>query len=193
MEKTIDFAELQELREQFNILSEKLEKQMIINETLIKESMKKKLSYVDRTYKMYKIALVITTPLLIALLFLYKASLVLCIFAALSQIVEMILHRREYRKLNTKELMSLSHIEAVERVVTFKKNFKRNGIVMLIPGIILFIAFIGLVTDYKFEIGTVIFYAIFVLLALTYEFVRSKKMFSKLDEILKQIKELRSE
>lgn len=193
MEKTIDFAELQELREQFNILSEKLEKQIIINETLIKESMKKKLSYVDRTYKMYKIALVITTPLLIALLFLYKASLVLCIFAALSQIVEMILHRREYRKLNTKGLMSLSHIEAVERVVTFKKNFKRNSIVMLIPGIILFIAFIGLVTDNKFEIGTVIFYAIFVLLALTYEYVRSKKMFSKLDAILKQIKELRSE
>ena len=48
MEKTIDFAELQELREQFNILSEKLEKQIIINETLIKESMKKKLSYVEK-------------------------------------------------------------------------------------------------------------------------------------------------
>ena len=193
MEKTIDFAELQELREQFNILSEKLEKQIIINETLIKESMKKKLSYVDRTYKMYKIALVITTPLLIALLFLYKASLVFCVFVVMLIIVEMILYRREFRKLNTKELMSLNHIEAVERVVTFKKNFKRNSIVMLIPGIILFIAFIGLVTDNKFEIGTVIFYAIFVLLALTYEFVRYKKMFSKLDAILMQIKELRSE
>ena len=193
MEKTIDFAELQELREQFNILSEKLEKQTIINETLIKESMKKKLSYVDRTYKMYKIALVITTPLLIALLFLYKASLVFCVFVVMLLIVEMILYRREFRKLDTKELMSLNHIEAVERVVTFKKNFKRNSIVMLIPSIIIFIAFIGLVTDYKFDMGTVIFYAIFVLLALTYEFVRYKKMFSKLDAILKQIKELCSE
>ncbi|MEE1339116.1 MAG: hypothetical protein UHD04_09235, partial [Muribaculaceae bacterium] len=81
MEKTMDFAELEELKAQFNILNEKLEKQTIINEKLIKESMKQKLSYVDRTYKMYKIAIVITTPLLIALLFLYKASLVLCIFA----------------------------------------------------------------------------------------------------------------
>jgi hypothetical protein len=63
----------------------------------------------------------------------------------------------------------------------------------LIPGIILFIAFIGLVTDYKFEIRTMIFYLIFCLLALTYEFVRSKKMFSKLDEILKQIEELKGE
>ena len=48
-------------------------------------------------------------------------------------------------------------------------------------------------TDYKFEIGTMIFYLIFCLLALTYEFVRSKKMFSKLDEILKQIEELKGE
>lgn len=193
MEMNNDFAELQELKEQFNILNEKLEKQIIINETLIKESMKKKLSYVDRTYKMYKTAFVITTPLLIALLLLYKASMVLCIFVGLSLIVEMILYRKEYRKLNTKELMSLNHIEAVERVVTFKKNFKRNTIIMLIPGVILFVAFVGLVTGYKFEIGTVVFYLIFVLLALTYEFVRYKKMFSKLDSVLKQIEELRSE
>ncbi|MBE6311371.1 MAG: hypothetical protein E7080_10015 [Bacteroidales bacterium] len=193
MEMNNDFAELQELKEQFNILNEKLEKQIIINETLIKESMKKKLSYVDRTYKMYKTAFVITTPLLIALLLLYKASMVLCIFVGLSLIVEMILYRKEYRKLNTKELMSLNHIEAVERVVTFKKNFKRNTIIMLIPGVILFVAFVGLVTGYKFEIGTVVLYLIFVLLALTYEFVRYKKMFSKLDSVLKQIEELRSE
>lgn len=193
MEMNNDFAELQELKEQFNILNEKLEKQIIINETLIKESMKKKLSYVDRTYKMYKTAFVITTPLFIALLLLYKASMVLCIFVGLSLIVEMILYRKEYRKLNTKELMSLNHIEAVERVVTFKKNFKRNTIIMLIPGVILFVAFVGLVTGYKFEIGTVVLYLIFVLLALTYEFVRYKKMFSKLDSVLKQIEELRSE
>lgn len=193
MEKTIDFAELQELKEQFRIINEKLEKQTIINETRIKESMKKKLSYVDRTYKMYKTACVITTPLFIALLFLFNASLVLCIFAVMSLIVEVILYRREYRKLNTTELMSLSHIEAVERVITFKKNIKKNIIVMLIPGIILFIAFIGLVTDYKFEISTVMYYAIFCLLALTYEYVRTKKMFSKLDSVLKQIKELKVE
>ena len=43
MEKTIDFAELEELKIQFNLLNEKLEKQQIINENLIKESMKKKI------------------------------------------------------------------------------------------------------------------------------------------------------
>lgn len=193
MEKTIDFAELQELREQFNILSEKLEKQTIINETLIKESMKKKLSYVDRTYKMYKTALVITTPLLIALLFLYKASLAMWIFIALALIVEMCLYSREFYKLDTKGLMSLGHIDAVERVATFKKNLKAITYVMFIPAIILFILFVGLITDYKFDMGTMIYYSIFIILALTYEFVRYRKMFSRLDAVLKQIKELRSE
>ena len=43
-----DMKELQELREQFSIINEKLEKQAIINEALIKESMKENVSYVMR-------------------------------------------------------------------------------------------------------------------------------------------------
>lgn len=42
MAQVIEMEELQELKEQFNLISEKLEKQKIINETLIKESMTKK-------------------------------------------------------------------------------------------------------------------------------------------------------
>lgn len=51
MEKTMNFAELQELREQFKILNDKLEKQAIINDNLIQESIKNKLSYVDKTFR----------------------------------------------------------------------------------------------------------------------------------------------
>lgn len=193
MEKTMNFAELQELREQFKILNDKLEKQAIINDNLIQESIKNKLSYVDKTFRLYVITEVIISPLLIALLVFYKATLAMWIFIAVALIVEMILYRREYRKLDTKRLMSLGHIDAVERVATFKKNLKTITYVMLIPAIILFILFVGLVTDYKFDMGSVIYYSIFIMLALTYEFVRSKKMFSRLDAVLKQIKELRSE
>ncbi len=193
MEKTMNFAELQELREQFKILNDKLEKQAIINDNLIQESIKNKLSYVDKTFRLYVITEVIISPLLIVLLVFYKATLAMWIFIAVALIVEMILYRREYRKLDTKGLMSLGHIDAVERVATFKKNLKTITYVMLIPAIILFILFVGLVTDYKFDMGSVIYYSIFIMLALTYEFVRSKKMFSRLDAVLKQIKELRSE
>lgn len=191
--ESMEMNELQELREQFNLINEKLNKQKIINEALIKESMKKKLSYVDRTYKMYIVAFIVTTPLMIVLLTLHKASLALCLFVAVALIVEVLWNRYEYRKLNTKELMSLGHIEAVERVTTFKKNYKKITWVMFIPALILFVAFIGLLTDYKFDYGTVIYYSIFILIALSYEFIRGKKMFSKLDAVLKQIRELRCE
>mgnify|MGYP006354231141 CR=1 FL=1 len=193
MEESLEMKELQELREQFCLINEKLEKQVIINEALIKESMKKKLSYINRTYKMYVWALVITTPLLIALLALHKASLGLWIFIVVALLVEFFLNSRLYRKLNTKDLMSLGHVEAVERVADFKKNYKKITIAMLVPAMVLFVSFIGLVSDYRFDMGTVIYYSIFIVIALTYEFVRSKKMFLKLDSVLKQIKELRGE
>lgn len=193
MEESLEMKELQELREQFCLINEKLEKQVIINEALIKESMKKKLSYINRTYKMYVWALVITTPLLIALLALHKASLGLWIFIVVALLVEFFLNSRLYRKLNTKDLMSLGHVEAVERVAVFKKNYKKITIAMLVPAMVLFVSFIGLVSDYRFDMGTVMYYSIFIVIALTYEFVRSKKMFKKLDSVLKQIKELRGE
>lgn len=193
MEESLEMKELQELREQFCLINEKLEKQIIINEALIKESMKKKLSYINRTYKMYVWALVITTPLLIALLALHKASLGLWIFIVVALLVEFFLNSRLYRKLNTKDLMSLGHVEAVERVAVFKKNYKKITIAMLVPAMVLFVSFIGLVSDYRFDMGTVMYYSIFIVIALTYEFVRSKKMFKKLDSVLKQIKELRGE
>lgn len=193
MEESLEMKELQELREQFCLINEKLEKQIIINEALIKESMKKKLSYINRTYKMYVWALVITTPLLIALLALHKASLGLWIFIVVALLVEFFLNSRLYRKLNTKDLMSLGHVEAVERVAVFKKNYKKITIAMLVPAMVLFVSFIGLVSDYRFDMGTVMYYSIFIVIALTYEFVRSKKMFLKLDSVLKQIKELRGE
>ena len=193
MEESLEMKELQELREQFCLINEKLEKQVIINEALIKESMKKKLSYINRTYKMYVWALVITTPLLIALLALHKASLGLWIFIVVALLVEFFLNSRLYRKLNTKDLMSLGHVEAVERVADNKKNYKKITIAMLVPAMVLFVSFIGLVSDYRFDMGTVIYYSIFIVIALTYEFVRSKKMFLKLDSVLKQIKELRGE
>ena len=188
-----DMKELQELREQFNLINEKLEKQAIINETLIKESMKENLSYIDKTFKLYVYAGVFVTPILIALLILNNAPLVLWLFIAIALILEQVLYRKEYRKLDTKSLVNLGHVEAVERVATFNKNFKKIGYVMFVPAICLCILFIGLVTDFKFDMGSVIYYLICIIIALSYEYFRKRKMFKKLDSVLKQIKELRGE
>ena len=67
MTQVVDMIELQELKDQFNLINEKLEKQIIINETLIKESMKRKISYVEKFHKWNFIVAALMTPGMIAI------------------------------------------------------------------------------------------------------------------------------
>ncbi len=191
MDKTKDFDELQELKVQFNLISEKLEKQAIINESLIKESMKRKISYVERFYKWYFAALVVVIPLLTAILLYKNAHWGLVVFTLVALLVESMLYFRGYRTLNSKELMVMGFVDAMERVSLFKKRFSLVTKIMMIPSLIIFVMFIGLFTNYTFDVGYVIYYGLFILAALIWEYTRKKKMFAKLDTLLEQIKELR--
>ncbi len=191
MDKTKDFDELQELKVQFNLISEKLEKQAIINESLIKESMKRKISYVERFYKWYFAALVVVIPLFTAILLCKNAHWGFVVFALAALLVESMLYFRGYRTLNSKELMVMGFVDAMERVSLFKKRFSLVTKIMMIPSLIIFVMFIGLFTNYTFDVGYVIYYGLFILAALILEYTRKKKMFAKLDTLLEQIKELR--
>lgn len=193
MEKTIDFAELEELKTQFNLLNEKLEKQQIINENLIKESMRRKISYVERFHKIYFIVATLTIPVFIALLLLYKANWAIIAFALISMVVEIILHYKAFRTLSPKELLDMNLINAIERVSRFKKRYKIMTWIMLIPALIISVMVIGVLTNYTFDVGHVIYYGLFVAIAMIWEFTRTRKLFKNLDEVLRQIKELRSE
>ncbi len=193
MEKTIDFAELEELKTQFNLLNEKLEKQQIINENLIKESMRRKISYVERFHKIYYIVAAVIIPLFVAIMLLYKAHWAFIAFAFITLIVEMMLHYKGYRILNPKVLLDLNLVGAMERVSRFKKQYKVVTCIMLIPAIFIFVMSVGLITNYTFHMGTTIYYGVFILVAMIWEFIRTKKLFTRLDEILRQIKELKGE
>ena len=182
MAQVIEIGELQELKEQFILLNEKLEKQKIINETLIKESMTQKISYVEKVKKRY---------LMIALLLLYKAHWALVLFVLVALGIEGFLHYRAYRILSPKELMDMGFVDAMERVSRFKRFSNSVTWVMAIPTLIMFVMFIGLVTNYTFHFGTIIYYSVFVSAAMIWEFVRKRKMYARLDEVLKQINELR--
>lgn len=193
MEKTIDFAELEELKTQFNLLNEKLEKQQIINENLIKESMTRKISYVERFHKMYFIVAAMITPLFVAIMLLYKANWAIIAFALTSLVVEIILHYKAFRTLCPKELLDMKLIDAMERVSRFKKQYKVITYIMLIPAIFIFVMFVGIITNYTFHMGTMIYYGVFIFAAMIWEFTRTRKLFSRLDGVLKQIKELKGE
>ena len=68
MTQVIEMGELQDVKEQFILLAEKLEKQKIINETLIKESMTQKISYVEKVQRRYFIITLLVCPLMMSLL-----------------------------------------------------------------------------------------------------------------------------
>ena len=193
MGKTIDFAELEELKIQFNLLNEKLEKQQIINENLIKESMRRKISYVERFHKIYFIVATLTIPVFIALLLLYKANWAIIAFAFTSLLVEIMLHYKAFRTLSPKELLDMNLINAIERVSRFKKRYKIMTWIMLIPALIISVMVIGVLTNYTFDVGHVIYYGLFVATAMIWELTRTRKLFSRLDGVLKQIKELKGE
>ena len=191
MTQVVDMIELQELKDQFNLINEKLEKQIIINETLIKESMTQKISYVEKVQKRYFIITLLASPLMIALLLLYKAHWALVLFVLVALGIEGFLHYRAYRILSPKELMDMGFVDAMERVSRFKRFSNIVTWVMAIPAFAIFILFIGLITNYTFHLGTMIYYGVFVSVAMILEFVRKRKLFARLDEVLKQIKELR--
>ena len=188
MAQVIEMGELQELKEQFILLTEKLEKQKIINETLIKESMTQKISYVEKVQKRYFIITLLASPLMIALLLLYKAHWAFVLFVLVALGIEGFLHYRAYRILSPKELMDMGFVDAMERVSRFKRFSNIVTWVMAIPALIMFI---GLITNYTFHFGTIIYYGVFGSAAMIWEFVRKRKLFARLDEVLKQIKELR--
>lgn len=128
---------------------------------------------------------------MLAILLLYKAHWAFVTLVLVALGIEILLHYKGYRMLNPKELMVMGLVDAVERVSRFKKFFNIVTWVMFIPALIIFIMFIGMMTDYTFHYGTVVYYGVFVLAALIWEFTRQRKMYSRLDEVLKQIRELR--
>ena len=63
-QQNLDFEELKELKEQFSLLDKKLEKQRIINEEMIQESMKEKLSHIEKWYRNRFYTCVIAAPII---------------------------------------------------------------------------------------------------------------------------------
>lgn len=193
MEKTIDLAELQELKIQFGVLTEKLEKQQIINESLIKESMKRKVSYVERYYRLMGIMYVILSLALGSILLALHAHWAIISFVLIAMVIEMMMYYKGYRRLNPEELMVMGYIDAVERVSIFRKQYQLVTKIMIVPAIVAFVLCIMVFSGFVWDWGTIVYYSVFVAIALIWEITRKRKLFSRLDSVLKQIKELRDE
>ena len=191
METNIQFDELQELRAQLTLLNHKLDKQKIINAQLIKNSIKKKiLSIKSKSLVATIFMLLIATPLYLFFYFHLNISLTIVIpallivyFGAIYEIWSLI----EIKSNMINEDLTNSK----EKILRAKKR-KKNWIYFSIPLIPIFITCLdlgGFPLSHFFEPSFIIKFIIFATIA----YFLQRRDYKAMDEIIKQIEELKKE
>ena len=125
METNIQLNELQELREQLTLLNNKLEKQEIINDKLIRNSIRNKISNINRTGIIMTVCATIATPIC-AFNFHYilHFSIALNIFTCVFMVIAVAYTIWSHKGLNN-NLLNGDLITASETVLRTRKRYKQ--------------------------------------------------------------------
>ena len=195
-QQNLDFVELQELKNQFNLLDMKLEKQRIINEEMIQESMKEKLSYIERWYRNRFYTCVVAAPI-VSIIFIVRnitegvGDWTFGFMILLVALVELYFDRKAYRVLDIKNLPNLNMTQATENVVKHKQLRSLANKVILLPIIVVIVWTILVASGYTWNLK-VIFVTIFMMgISISWGLSKMKKNQNRLESVLEQIKKLR--
>ena len=195
-QQIIDSAELQELKAQFTLLDHKLDKQRIINEEILKDSMTRKLSRVEQWYQSRFRTSAIAAPIagiVFLTQFIDKGFHYwgFCLLIIATGILEVILNKRAYKALDAANLPSMSMTEATEHVARHKHLRKVANSILAFPLIVLIVWTILIASDFAWNLTviTITVFAMGVTVGLGITQQRANK--KRLDEVLNQIKTLR--
>ena len=196
MTHTTDLTELQQLREQFNLIDEKLEKQRIINEEILNVSMQHKLSRVEQWYRNRFSTSALAAPI-VGVVFLTQFAdkgfpyWGFCLLIIATGILEIILNSRAYKALDLANLPSMSMTEATEHIARHKQLRMVANRILALPLIALIVWTILIASDFAWNLPviaiTVFAMGIGIALGITQQRANKKR----LDEVLNQIKTLR--
>ena len=195
-QQNLDFAELQELKNQFSLLNEKLEKQRIINEEMIQESMKEKLSYIERWYSHQYRKNTIATPITsIIFMILYLNNgfghwgfSVLILFIG---ILQYFLYRRCYHALDIKNLPYLNMTQAMENIIKHKQYHSLTKKILILPIIVLIVWTILIASEYTWNPKIIVLTVFMMGISISWGLSQMKKNQKRLEAVLEQIKKLR--
>ena len=191
-----DNSELESLREQFGLLNAKLDKQRILCNEIINDSIKGKLSHIEKWYhNRFRISLV-TAPIVSTIfLFMYIDrgiaywSFSLCIL--LVALLEYLLNRRSYKKLNIRMLPSLSMTEATENITRHKQMRTKINRIMAIPLILLITWTILIASNFTWKPFIIILTVFSIAISIFFGIRQERANRKRLEDILKMIKKLR--
>ena len=195
-QQNLDFTELQELKNQFNLLDMKLEKQRIINEEMIQESMKEKLSYIERWYQYRLRVCTIATPIVS---FIFMARYInegfghwgFSLLILLTGLIELYLDRKSYQALDIKNIPNLSMTEATENVTKHRHLIKQTNKILILPSIVLVVWAILIACNYSWNLPILAITIFMVGIAISWGLYLAKQNRKKLESVLEQIKKLR--
>ena len=195
-QQNLDFTELQELKNQFSLLNEKLEKQRIINEEMIQESMKEKLSYIERWYRNRFYTCVVAAPI-VSIIFIVRnitegvGDWTFGFMILLVALVELYFDRKAYRVLDIKNLPNLNMTQATENVIKHKQLRSLANKVLLLPFIVVIVWTILVAGGYTWNLKIISVTVFMMGLSFSYGFQQMKKNHKRLEAVLEQIKKLR--
>ena len=195
-QQNLDFAELQELKEQFSLLDMKLEKQRIINEEMIQGSMKEKLSYIERWYRNRFYTCVVAAPI-VSIIFIVRnitegvGDWTFGFMILLVALVELYFDRKAYRVLDIKNLPNLNMTQATENVIKHKQLRSLANKVLLLPFIVVIVWTILVAGGYTWNLKIISVTVFMMGLSFSYGFQQMKKNQKRLESVLEQIKKLR--
>ena len=195
-QQNLDFAELQELKNQFNLLNEKLEKQRIINEEMIQESMKEKLSYIERWYQ-YRLRVCTIAAPIVSFIFMVRyinegfGHWGFSLLILLTGLIELYLDRKSYQALDIKNIPNLSMTEATENVTKHRHLIKQTNKILILPSIVLVVWAILIACNYSWNLPILAITIFMVGIAISWGLYLAKQNRKKLESVLEQIKKLR--
>ncbi len=191
MTQLVDYSEFQELRNQFNLLEDKLSKQKILNEQLLQDSMKNKLSHIEWWYHLRFWISALFVPTMCVVLFLLNISWWFILLFVVVAMLQLVLDYRCYKTLDPKNLPNCSLTEATERVTQHKGLRSMSDRILVFPTIVLVGWAVLIAVDYTWNwpiLGIVV-------IGLIVSYKRSMKLKEanrqRLADVLRQIEELR--
>ena len=196
-QQNLDFAELQELKNQFNLLDMKLEKQRIINEEMIQESMKEKLSYIERWYRNRFYTCVVAAPI-VSIIFIVRnitegvGDWTFGFMILLVALVELYFDRKAYRVLDIKNLPNLNMTQATENVIKHKQLRSLANKVLLLPFIVVIVWTILVAGGYTWNLKIISVTVFMMGLSFSYGFQQMKKNQKEMLEIKSTVAEMKN-
>ena len=141
MTNNIDSKEMLEMKEQLSLLIKKLDKETIVNERMIRRSMKEKADRLNRRLIVEIIVCLIMIPFFICVLpNLSKVSMPFCIFSAGFFAIAILYDFYMYLRFRPQKFIEGNMVEARRDTLNFKKQTLRWTYCIGIPFLVVYIA-----------------------------------------------------